>query len=95
VLEILSVVIIRGSRASKNGSRGFKMAEWIEVPAIRVLKVSRSELLEDFELIAETGHPSPENFQLARRRKDQRLFRAASLVPIAAWHLNHFFLEEV
>ena len=71
------------------------MAEWIEVPAIRVLKVSRSELLEDFELIAETGHPSPENFQLARRCKDQRLFRTASLVPIAAWHLNHFFLEEV
>jgi hypothetical protein len=71
------------------------MAEWIEVPATRVLKVGRPELLEDFELIAETGHPSPENFQLARRRKDQKLFRAASLVPIAAWHLNHLFLEEV
>lgn len=58
---------------------------WLEIPAHRVLALSRPEFLTDFELLDEDGavvshwQCEGQSWQLARRKRDQRLFRRPRL----------------
>jgi len=62
------------------------MSKWVELPAQRVLSVSQDELSADFELINADGAPATEGglWEIARRRKDNRVFRRASVQPTLA-----------
>lgn len=75
------------------------MAEWIEVPAHRVLQIDASEFERDFESLDENGKVieikgvvSP---KLYRRKRDEKLFRFPRYHRPSNDFDRMIFLEEV
>jgi len=62
------------------------MAEWVEIPAQRVLLVDESEMRE-FEPLDENGQPAPKGaiITMVRRRRDAKLFQVSPWQPQPRW----------
>ena len=73
------------------------MAEWIEIPAHRVLKVSRLELRRDFQLINENGMPVKENDLIYRiiRHLDEKMFKLPRYHCWTEFDNDFHYLEEI
>lgn len=71
--------------------------KWIDIPAKRILEITAQELIE-FELIDKNGEEIAlyvaYEFELARRKKDGRLFRKSEL-KLNNGLTSMFYLEEV
>jgi len=65
------------------------MAEWIDLPAMRVLRVPAGDLVHDFERIEGGGDT------LYRRLKDNRVFKIARVQPLEALKCAVTYFEPV
>lgn len=72
--------------------------KWIEVPASRILEVGTTELAE-FDLLDENGASvsiyMATSFSLARRHKDNRLFKLSKIRPADSVSTDFFYLQEI
>ncbi len=73
------------------------MAEWIDIPAHRILLVPHQELANEYDRLGADGGPVAEGEQtaLVRRRRDGCIFKPARFCPIDASPRALFVLEEL
>ena len=70
---------------------------WIDIPACRVLEVTRVETGEYFKLFGEDGEPLKQNGLIYRaiRKSDSRVFKIASFIPLRSYGKDCLYFEEV
>lgn len=73
------------------------MSVWIEIPAHRILEVSRVELTADWECLNAEGLPARQNDEVYRllRKLDGKVFKPASFHPASCLAKNCYYLEEI
>lgn len=73
------------------------MAEWVEIPAHRVLMVNYTEFHEHYSQVDDKGEPcQPHNvpYRIVRLA-DDKVFKVARFGPTCGVALNVLYLEEV
>lgn len=73
------------------------MAEWIEIPAHRILVLGRRDFAEEFETLNEKGEAPSFGEQIYRvvRKKDRKIFKIARFQPVESFSLDLIALEEI
>ena len=74
------------------------MAEWVEIPACRILLVPHAEFFSDYQAVNEKGDPmstvSGVPYRIIRKT-DGKVFKPARYRPVGSNRQKEFVLEEI
>jgi len=74
-------------------------AEWIEIPAQRVLRVPMTTIVNEFSVVTADGQPAnvgwAEKIHRVIRKSDGRVFKLADYVPACSPSESYMYLQDL